>query len=449
MAELTAQFPFIEDGQNRDDLFFIFDRLCIAAVKVDFAADKVTVLKHSPNKDSWGQGETWSEYLKTSFGGEFFTNESIRARVCLEGLKAFAISRAPHDAVIPTKLIGGRKISVNLYNARPGGPSCVYIVVKDENQPSLMQRIVNIFVYNSCDYFVYIDGRRNSYVMYSGNPETPLPPVMSTDYEAEQIKYSRAFVVPEEQDYVIEQMHIANYIKQLEDKEEFVFTCGIIEHGEYCRKKIVCRYYNKADCMLLLYRTDITDVYFENLRYTKELEEALEKAYTDALTSVLNRQGIEYRAQKLLSQTRGRCALMFIDLDNFKKINDFYGHDMGDNVLRQVAFAFKAETRVTDLVGRLGGDEFVILFADIKDHNAVLSVGRRILERVSMITAIFNLSVKVTASIGVSFTEGEASRSFAELIKAADELAYNSKNHGKNQLTLEGGAEEGLAQLQL
>lgn len=436
MAELSAQFPSMQDRQNRDDLIYIFDRLCIAAVKVDFAADQVTVLKHSPNKDHWGQGESWTEYLKTSFNGDFFTNESIRGRVGLEGLKAFAMSRVPHDTMIPTKLIGGRKISVNLYSAQSSEPTCVYIVVKDENEPSLMQRIVNIFVYNACDYFVYIDGRRNSYVMYSGNPETPLPPVMSTDYEAEQVKYARAFVVPEEQDFVIEQMHIATYIKQLEDKEEFVFTAGITENGQYRRKKVVCRYYNKADCMLLLYRTDITDVYFENLRYTKELEEALEKAYTDVLTCVLNRQGIEYRAQKMLSKTRGRCALMFIDLDNFKQINDNYGHDMGDNVLRQVAFAFKSETRPSDLIGRLGGDEFVILFADVEDLQAVKSIGRRILNRVNMISPIFNLPVQVTASIGISISQGRP-RTFEELVKAADDLAYRSKNNGKNQVHIE------------
>lgn len=451
MTEVNAQFPSLEEQENRDDLFYIIDRLCIAAVKIDFDADKVIVHKHSPDAGDWGRSERWTEFVKVCFGGEFYRNESIRARVSLEGLRSFYESGAPFDTLIPTTLIRGRKISVNLYRPKPGPEHehSVFLVVKDENDPGLMQRIVNLFVYTNCDYFIYLDGQRNSYIMFSGNPNTPLPPVITADYDTEVVKYAEAFVVPEERDFVIEQMKLENVLKILDERGVHSFTTGVTEHGRYTRKKVEYRYFNKADKMILLYRTDITDIYFENQRQTKELERALEKAYTDALTSVLNRQGIEYKAQKLLSQSRGRCALMFIDLDNFKAINDIYGHDMGDNVLRQAAFALKGEVGPSDLVGRLGGDEFVIFFADIKDNNAVLSVGRKILERVGLITAGFNLPVQVTASIGVSFTPGGLQRSFADLVKTADGLAYNSKNNGKNQLTLEGCADEGEAQLQL
>ena len=106
----------------------------------------------------------------------------------------------------------------------------------------------------------------------------------------------------------------------------------------------------------------LTDISQERLN-----AERLEKrARTDALTGLLNRAGLEDAIRmRLESGPRRRCAVVLLDIDDFKEINDFYGHDVGDDVLRTLADFLRGHFRGTDIVGRLGGDEFMALMEGV------------------------------------------------------------------------------------
>jgi diguanylate cyclase (GGDEF)-like protein len=128
--------------------------------------------------------------------------------------------------------------------------------------------------------------------------------------------------------------------------------------------------------------------------------------------------------------------LLFIDLDGFKSINDNYGHDAGDMVLRAVANRLDKSTRSTDTVARLAGDEFVIILDVIKDEiNGVQLVSKSILEKLCDPITIKGTSVIISASIGIAIYSGEKSRLVGceEFIKAADTAMYTAKRLGKNQ----------------
>lgn len=436
MADLWEKFPYFQNGDRREDLYYIIDKLCIAAIKVDFVNDKVEVLKHSSNKDDWGRGQSWTEFFKTCYRGEFYHNVSIRTRLCLEGLAAFSRTGIEHDTIIPTNLESGVRISINLFKSAGPSDNFVYVVVKDEDDPGLMQRIVDIIIYNSCDYFMYLDGKRNSYVMYSSKEGVVVPSSTSENYEEELLRYCETYVVAEDRPSVTRQLRLSEVIAALDKNGYHSFTLALIEKGRYRRKKIVYRYFNKKDCMILLYRTDITDVYFEGLRQSRELQEALEKAYTDALTAILNRQGLESKCQKALGAMNENFAFMFVDLDNFKQVNDNLGHQMGDAVLKRVASVLQSEVRDTDLVGRFGGDEFAILFCNIRKPDQIKRAGERILNSIEQIADDLGIPYKVTASIGIAFSLGQG-RTFDDLVAISDDLSYQSKRGGKNRMTIE------------
>ncbi len=436
IAELWEKFPYYEKGERRDDLYYIVDKLCIVALKVDFVYNKVDVLKHSNYKDNWGIGDDWTEFLRTCYRGKLYRNDSVRSRLSLEGLAAFSRTSIEHDTIIPTNLDIGSRISINLFKSTAHPEHVVYVVIKDETDPGLMQRIVDIFIYNSCDYFIYLDGKRNSYVMFSSKEGIMGPPSSSENYEEQLLRCTQTYVMAEDRPNVCKQLRLSEVIAALNKDGHHSFTLGLLENGRYRRKKIVYRYYNKEDCMILLYRTDITDAYFEGLRQNRELQEALEKSYTDALTRVLNRQGLEIKCQKALGAIKENFAFMFVDLDNFKQVNDNLGHQMGDTVLKQVASALQSEVRETDLVGRFGGDEFAILFCHIRKPELIKSAGKRILTSIEQISDDLGIPYKVTASIGISFSLGQG-RTFDNLVAISDELSYQSKRAGKNRMTIE------------
>jgi diguanylate cyclase (GGDEF)-like protein/PAS domain S-box-containing protein len=168
-------------------------------------------------------------------------------------------------------------------------------------------------------------------------------------------------------------------------------------------------------------------------------ETILRLAYYDALTDLPNRRLLLDRLQQALKscEREGHCgALLFIDLDNFKQINDTLGHDAGDELLIQVARRLQAAVRDSDTVARLGGDEFVVMLerlANDPDRAAALAgqEARRIAERIVAGYAIRGGDHRSSASIGIAlFGDGEARPE--SLMKQADLAMYQAKADGKN-----------------
>lgn len=159
-------------------------------------------------------------------------------------------------------------------------------------------------------------------------------------------------------------------------------------------------------------------------------------AHHDILTGLPNRNFVLYGFQKRLNEIRQQhlsAALMFIDLDRFKNVNDSLGHAAGDQLLVQMADRLRSVIRAPDVVARLGGDEFLVLAAadNIADH--VLALGERIQQSIAKPMTISGCEVCVTSSIGVSLFPSDAD-DLGTLMRQADLAIYRSKETGRNRV---------------
>jgi cyclic di-GMP phosphodiesterase Gmr len=165
----------------------------------------------------------------------------------------------------------------------------------------------------------------------------------------------------------------------------------------------------------------------------KALEDHLfRSAYYDELTGLPNRGVIEHRANSLLQrdQPHGRFALAFLDIDNFKHINDYYGHPIGDALLIEVAKRLGMDLRESDMLSRISGDEFLLLLNPIQSEQEVAEYIRFTLERLRAPYFIDGSEVFASTSIGISLYP-EHGRSYELLRQNADIAMYRVKNDGK------------------
>jgi diguanylate cyclase (GGDEF) domain len=177
----------------------------------------------------------------------------------------------------------------------------------------------------------------------------------------------------------------------------------------------------------------LTDMLAVKLRRkSHELERI---AMKDPLLDIANRRLLEKRIAWELSRLQNACgdsALVFIDLDNFKDVNDHYGHKVGDALLDTVSQILHAATRTSDTPARLGGDEFVVLLPDTSLEDAVM-IANRILEATAVIATLPESHLTLTLSIGVASARPEMEDVDAWL-KSADDALYEAKRRGKNQI---------------
>jgi diguanylate cyclase (GGDEF)-like protein len=167
----------------------------------------------------------------------------------------------------------------------------------------------------------------------------------------------------------------------------------------------------------------------------REAEEALKfVAGHDGLTKLPNRMMFNQRLEHALAQAQrsgSRLAVLFIDLDRFKVINDTLGHEAGDALLCEVAARLQGQLRAADTVARLGGDEFVVLLENIADSVFIGSLARKLIEMLSASFTLAGGEYNVTASIGVS-TFPDDGGDVQTLLKHADIAMYRSKEQGRN-----------------
>ena len=165
----------------------------------------------------------------------------------------------------------------------------------------------------------------------------------------------------------------------------------------------------------------------------KEYENKLQQqALYDPLTNLPNRTLFEERFQQVSSITeQNLVAVLFVDLDNFKWVNDEFGHAVGDQLLQELGKRLQASLRETDTVARLGGDEFVIILDNIRSKEDVSRVASKLLNNISQPLLVENHSIEITASIGINIAEDENSP-YLDLLKNSDSAMYQVKDSGKN-----------------
>ncbi len=165
------------------------------------------------------------------------------------------------------------------------------------------------------------------------------------------------------------------------------------------------------------------------------------KLSTDPLTGLFNRECFDSIFEGMLENSKLKNEIMsvlFIDLDGFKAVNDTYGHEKGDVVLKTVAERLPKIVRANDICFRFGGDEFVVLLRDVKDRLHPCLVARRLIHSVSQVISLDeSASAKVGASIGIASFPFDG-KDMEELLKNADEAMYRAKKLGKNNYQLFG-----------
>ncbi|MGA1862350.1 diguanylate cyclase [Deferribacter thermophilus] len=177
---------------------------------------------------------------------------------------------------------------------------------------------------------------------------------------------------------------------------------------------------------------------FRILKLERRLKESYQKLYEmathDALTGILNRGAIEKKLKREVERGKRighEVGVILIDIDNFKRINDEYGHQIGDIVLQDVAEVLETNCRRYDYVGRYGGEEFLIVLPGLNSYSTS-KVAERIRKEVENRSFhAVNIDLKVTISLGVCSTK--EAQDIKDLIKKADEALYKAKREGKNR----------------
>ena len=169
-----------------------------------------------------------------------------------------------------------------------------------------------------------------------------------------------------------------------------------------------------------------------NLRLQGAMLAAEEQAYTDTLTGLKNRRAMDHIMSHLLS-AKSRFALMHLDLDFFKSVNDRLGHAAGDQVLQHASRIMLEETRNDDMVARVGGDEFVLIFKGLLDREKLSNIAGRLIGKLSAPMSFDGDTCSVSASIGIALSTEFENPLASEIIHAADLALYSAKRNGRSR----------------
>lgn len=172
----------------------------------------------------------------------------------------------------------------------------------------------------------------------------------------------------------------------------------------------------------------------------KETEHIKQLAFQDTLTLLPNRRAFMDKLDEMIVDSNKKSlyfAVMFIDLDGFKKVNDTLGHDSGDYLLKQVSDRLSDTVRQKDMVARLAGDEFTVLLPGANQNDCIL-IAKRIIERLNQSISISGKNVKITPSIGIAIYPKDG-KDAETLMKQADRAMYFAKQNGKNNYHIADG----------
>ncbi|WP_051937984.1 EAL domain-containing protein [Ferriphaselus sp. R-1] len=219
---------------------------------------------------------------------------------------------------------------------------------------------------------------------------------------------------------------------------------GLMQHlsrrGDYSHRAEICAHDEVGELaesfnQMIQQIEDNNRALSEELRQRREMEIKLDRlAHYDNVTQLTNRHYFEHRLRGLLQDIEERqagIALLFLDLDNFKRVNDTYGHHVGDVLLRSVADRMRSVIRIEDEISRLGGDEFAVLLTEVGGRDEIGRVAQKFLEVLSHPVRIEGHDILVGISIG-SVLLPEDTTEFGNALRFADVAMYDAKHRGKN-----------------
>jgi diguanylate cyclase (GGDEF)-like protein/PAS domain S-box-containing protein len=178
---------------------------------------------------------------------------------------------------------------------------------------------------------------------------------------------------------------------------------------------------------------NLTQCIFHDISLRKHTEETLRfMANHDPLTRLPNRNLLARHLEQALHRARKGShvvAVCFVDLNKFKQVNDIFGHEAGDTILKNFAARLSSSIRSSDIAARLGGDEFIFILDNLNDADAAVKIVRKIIPRLDLPYGIEEKSIEVNCSIGIS-TYPAAGTTALELMHTADKAMYHAKNNG-------------------
>lgn len=204
----------------------------------------------------------------------------------------------------------------------------------------------------------------------------------------------------------------------------------ILPNGDLCWIQDDIRFISNPENGHLLLAFIISDI--EDKK--KKEQELIRRAETDGLTGLFNRDAFLKKVKTVLKTeplNGGHHALIMLDVDNFKKLNDTQGHSVGDRFLIELAGAIRSCYRNTDIIGRLGGDEFLVLMRRTPSNEITSKNARELLEKINAVCSYYDMP-ELSVSVGIS-NYPEDGASFEELYERADEALYRAKKYGKSR----------------
>ncbi len=178
----------------------------------------------------------------------------------------------------------------------------------------------------------------------------------------------------------------------------------------------------KVESYILVSVTDITDIQLKNIEYKSQ-------ALVDQLTQVYNRHILDKKMKEFLNR---EIHMILLDIDNFKYINDTYGHPAGDTVLKTLALTLKQHLRESDLVIRWGGEEFLIILKNMKNISTLYNLAEKL--RISISNLKVEKKIRFTSSFGLAGGHIKTEKEISTLIEKADSALYKAKYSGKNRV---------------
>jgi diguanylate cyclase len=216
----------------------------------------------------------------------------------------------------------------------------------------------------------------------------------------------------------IDNLHVSGEMESIKQTLLHHMTT-LVESNDQLKEDLVCTQYRLEE-------------------QAQEIDHARQEARNDELTGVNNRRAFNEKLHLLLDAWRREnepFAMILADLDQFKRVNDSHGHQVGDHVLKMAGDGLKELTRATDFVGRYGGDEFAILLPKV-NQDIALKIAHRICHGIAdaLCHSVLGIEVSVTFSMGVTVPcQGDTDEA---IVKRADQALYRAKQTGRNQVVL-------------
>lgn len=409
----------------------------ISIAEVDLRANRAVVLKSIEDQELEGKVLSWPALLERYAQRRVYPEDRGALRsLTHDRLNAF-LEEGHDEFTLEVRCIAVNavyiwvEIKVSVISMPD---KKLLITTRSIDEQRMLKSIVEQFVFQNFNYFILLNAKANSYTMFSGDKYgTPIPPVSGDDYTAEVARFNAKYIVPEEYEEVTANMQIAHVVKMLEHEPSYSFSSnGLTLEGAPRRSRVQFRYYDKAAGLILLTRTDITEMFLEEQARNERLTAALYDARHDALTGLLNQKGIETLVVDSLEKMNGKqAAFLFIDVDNFKMVNDTLGHQEGDRLLRFLASSIQKIAGDIGVAGRIGGDEFLLYFPEFSSVEQLTDNARRICRVFDSFTGSLSKELPVSCSVGIS-TYPKDGTDYEYLLQKADQALYTSKRYGKN-----------------